>query len=71
MIKFTKILRKKLVIKKTDLLGGKDPYSASKTAAEIVIRSYMDSFLLKKNNLSTVIARAGNVLEVETGQKTD
>ena len=60
--KVYKNIEKKTGYKETDLLGGKDPYSASKTAAEIVIRSYMDSFLLKKNNLSTVIARAGNVV---------
>ena len=60
--KVYKNIEKKTGYKETDLLGGKDPYSASKTAAEIVIRSYMHSFLLKKNNLSTVIARAGNVV---------
>ena len=60
--KVYKNVEKKTGYKETDLLGGKDPYSASKTAAEIAIRSYMESFLLKKNNLSTVIARAGNVV---------
>ena len=59
--KVYKNIEKKTGYKETDLLGGKDPYSASKTAAEIVSRSYMESFLLK-NNLSTVIARAGNVV---------
>ena len=33
-----------------DILGGKDPYSASKASAELVIQSYVSSFFsLKKN----------------------
>ena len=32
-------------IEKTDPLGGHDPYSASKAAAEIVIASYRDAYL--------------------------
>ena len=28
-----------------DLLGGKDPYSASKASAELIIQSYIQSFL--------------------------
>lgn len=43
-----------------DSLGGKDPYSASKAAAEIVTYSYYQSFL--KDNLPTASARAGNVI---------
>ncbi len=49
--------------KENDLLGGSDPYSASKAAAELVIQSYIKSFFSKKNNkifIST--ARAGNVI---------
>jgi len=44
-----------------DKLGGHDPYSASKAAAEIVIHSYRSSFF---QNLPVKIAsaRAGNVL---------
>lgn len=44
-----------------DVLGGHDPYSASKAASEIVIASYRDSFL---SNQGTAIAsaRAGNVI---------
>ena len=68
MIKFKNV--EKTGYKETDLLGGKDPYSASKTAAEIVIRSYMHSFLLK-NNLFTAIARAGNVVGGGDWSKTD
>jgi CDP-glucose 4,6-dehydratase len=49
--------------KETDILGGHDPYSASKAAAEIIIQSYIHSFFKKKNNnVSIGIARAGNVI---------
>jgi CDP-glucose 4,6-dehydratase len=45
----------------TDELGGLDPYSSSKSCAEIISASYYNSFLKEKNmNLST--ARAGNVI---------
>ncbi len=46
--------------RETDPLGGKDPYSASKAAAEIVAASYRSSFLDGK--VSVVTARAGNVI---------
>jgi CDP-glucose 4,6-dehydratase len=42
-----------------DPLGGKDPYSASKSAAEIVIQSYIQSFSGGANIAS---ARAGNCI---------
>lgn len=49
--------------KETDILGGKDPYSASKGSAELAIQSYIDSFFSnKKNNIFISIARAGNVI---------
>ena len=41
-------------------LGGDDPYSASKAAAEILIISYLKSFREKFTN--TCSARAGNVI---------
>ena len=44
-----------------DILGGQDPYSASKAAAELVISSYRDSFLSEKGIL-VASARAGNVV---------
>lgn len=47
--------------KETDALGGKDPYSASKAAAEIVAYAYYESFL-KQVNIPTATARAGNVI---------
>ena len=46
-----------------DILGGKDPYSSSKASAELIIKSYIESFF--KKPFSTVricIARAGNVI---------
>jgi CDP-glucose 4,6-dehydratase len=47
--------------KESDPLGGLDPYSASKSAAEMIISSYQHSFFQpKKVNLSA--ARAGNVI---------
>ena len=45
----------------TDKLGGKDPYSASKAASEILIDSYAKSFF-KDSNVSIASARAGNVI---------
>jgi CDP-glucose 4,6-dehydratase len=43
-----------------DRLGGHDPYSASKAAAEIVTRSFRDSFFAAGPPIAT--ARAGNVI---------
>lgn len=45
-----------------DVLGGHDPYSASKAAAEIVFSAYWDSFLMQKKDLGIASARAGNVI---------
>jgi CDP-glucose 4,6-dehydratase len=45
-----------------DPLGGRDPYSASKAAAEIVIGSYRDSFFPAGQPLRVASARAGNVI---------
>lgn len=47
--------------RETDVLGGHDPYSASKAAAEIVIASYRDSYLNEKG-IAVASARAGNVI---------
>lgn len=47
-------------------LGGKDPYSASKAAAEIVAASFRDSFFapasLARHGVALATARAGNVI---------
>ena len=47
--------------RETDALGGHDPYSASKAAAEIVVASYRDSYLNYKGT-AVATARAGNVI---------
>jgi len=46
--------------RETDPLGGHDPYSASKAAAEIVTDSYRKSFFA--DGLRVATARAGNVI---------
>jgi len=48
--------------KETDRLGGKDVYSASKGAAEIVFHSYLNSFYKDSTKIRLVSARAGNVI---------
>jgi len=49
--------------RETDRLGGKDPYSASKGMAELVIRTYVESFFQSPDsNVRIGIARAGNVI---------
>jgi CDP-glucose 4,6-dehydratase len=44
-----------------EVLGGHDPYSASKAASEIVIASYRDAFL-REQGVAVASARAGNVI---------
>ena len=49
--------------RETDRLGGKDPYSGSKGAAELVIKSYVESFFKKpESNVQVAVGRAGNVI---------
>lgn len=49
--------------RETDRIGGRDPYSASKGMAELVIRTYVDSFFSNdKSDVRVGIARAGNVI---------
>jgi CDP-glucose 4,6-dehydratase len=45
----------------TDKLGGKDPYSASKAACELLIHSYRTSFF-KDSKINIASVRAGNVI---------
>lgn len=47
--------------RETDRLGGKDPYSASKAASELVIQSYVDT-ILDAERVSIGIARGGNIV---------
>jgi CDP-glucose 4,6-dehydratase len=53
--------------RENDILGGYDPYSASKAAADIIAQSYVQSFFNpkdfgKKHQTLVSIARAGNVI---------
>ena len=45
-----------------DPLGGHDPYSSSKAAAEILISSYRNSFFSETHQANIASARAGNVI---------
>lgn len=45
-----------------DAMGGHDPYSASKGAAELVISSYRRSFFPAEGRVRLASARAGNVI---------
>ena len=48
--------------KEDDLLGGIDPYSASKSSTELMVRAYRESFFKKKKNVGLSTGRAGNVI---------
>jgi CDP-glucose 4,6-dehydratase len=48
--------------RETDRMGGSDPYSASKGAAELVIESYRRSFFPPGGDVACASARAGNVI---------
>ncbi len=47
--------------RETDRLGGKDPYSASKAACELVISSYVDT-VLNSDRVLCASARGGNII---------
>lgn len=49
--------------RENDKLGGKDPYSGSKGAAELVIRSYAESYFANDDShVKVAVGRAGNVI---------
>jgi len=49
--------------KEDDSMGGKDIYSGSKGAAELIFKSYYHSFFkLEESNVHLAVARAGNVI---------
>ena len=48
--------------RENDELGGHDPYSASKAAAELIFSSYMDSFFSRREGMGAASVRAGNVI---------
>ena len=47
--------------RESDELGGRDPYSSSKSCAELVSAAYRDSFF-SKGGIALATARAGNVI---------
>ena len=48
--------------KETDKLGGPDPYSASKGAADIAAQSFIRTYFINNHPVRVAIARAGNVI---------
>ena len=48
--------------RENDRIGGRDPYSASKGAAEIIFSSYARSFFNSRDNFGAASTRAGNVI---------
>ena len=53
---------KNIAFKEEDKLGGNDPYSSSKAAAELAIFSYKKSYFENKNKPYVATVRAGNVI---------
>jgi len=48
--------------RENDELGGRDPYSASKAAAELIFASYSASYFADRKTLGAASVRAGNVI---------
>lgn len=48
--------------RENDLLGGHDPYSASKAMAEMAVNTYRTSFFNQESSKFVATARAGNVI---------
>lgn len=48
--------------RENDAVGGHDPYSASKGAAEVVFSAYLRSFFFNRVQLGAASTRAGNVI---------
>ena len=48
--------------RETDIIGGKEPYGASKSVCEIVYASYYQTYFKYMPTISTATARAGNVI---------
>ena len=53
------------------MLGGVDPYSASKGAAELIIRSYRESFFKNKKNAEYLVLEPAMLLVEVIGLKKD
>jgi len=54
-------ITKNKIFKETDVLGGLDPYSASKVCVEFLFNSYYKSFFSKNKQMIATV-RAGNVI---------
>jgi len=54
-------INKNKIFKETDVLGGSDPYSASKVCVEFLFSSYYKSFFSKNKQMIATV-RAGNVI---------
>lgn len=48
--------------RETDTLGGKDPYSASKAAAELIAATYQKTLASRGNSVAIATARGGNII---------
>jgi CDP-glucose 4,6-dehydratase len=48
--------------RETDPMGGSDPYSASKSASEVITSSYIQSFFSNRGTANVASVRAGNVI---------
>lgn len=48
--------------RETDVLGGKDPYSASKACAELIAASYASTLAASGNGVHIATARGGNII---------
>jgi CDP-glucose 4,6-dehydratase len=60
--KVYKNAEKNLAFDENDELGGADPYSASKSAAEMVAASYMQTLVPPDGTMQLATARGGNVI---------
>jgi CDP-glucose 4,6-dehydratase len=48
--------------RENDALGGRDPYSASKAAAELIAAAYRSTLVQRSNNMAIGVARGGNII---------
>ena len=55
--------------RENDILGGVDPYSASKASAEIIIQSYFHSYFKKNKKISIGVLGQEMLLEEVIGLK--
>ncbi|MDW3094158.1 MAG: CDP-glucose 4,6-dehydratase [Gammaproteobacteria bacterium] len=55
-------LNRNYAYKEEDRLGGNDPYSSSKSAAELAVNSWRSSFFKDDSNIKIATVRAGNVI---------